>query len=176
MSDRPCVLIAIPDPETRKTLNRELAKSGFEPVYCTSHDGVRAALVHECVGIVFCSIRLSDCSFRDVLRLARSGKEEVPVIVCSDYCDKALYNEALRLGAFDFITCPYRRVEIERVVRRVLPTKSVPDLVSRQRCRGSTRAQLDAVGIPTHTGSEGESNVVSSKHGVADSDSSAFVN
>ena len=77
-------------------------------------------LAREPVQIVFCEAGLIDGTFRDVLRAVRGAGSKVPVVVASRVDDTREYIEAMGLGAFDYIACPYRHSEVERIVSSAL--------------------------------------------------------
>lgn len=116
----PKVLLACSDPESRKTLSGLLGQCGLKTVVSTSVRGSRRILARGGVAMVFCEARLSDGSFREMLREAGVGERKVPVVVASRLDDTSQYLEAMRLGAFDFIACPYRRSEVEYIVHNAL--------------------------------------------------------
>jgi DNA-binding NtrC family response regulator len=120
MVDRIKVLVACSDPESRQTLSTFLSQCGLDPVFSTTVREARAILARQSIPLVICSADLVDGSFRDVLRAAGTGDARVPVVVASRRDDTAEYLEAMQLGAFDFIACPYKRSEVEWIVSHVL--------------------------------------------------------
>jgi len=120
MMGPPKVLLACTDPESRQTLNSLLGQCGVQTVVSSSVRESRRILARGGVAMVFCEARLADGSFREVLRQAGSTSQRVPVVVASRLDDTNQYLEAMRLGAFDFIACPYRRSEVEWIVQNAL--------------------------------------------------------
>jgi two-component system response regulator PilR (NtrC family) len=120
MMGPPKVLLACTDPESRQTLNSLLGQCGMQTVVSSSVRESRRILARGGVAMVFCEARLADGSFREVLRQAGARHQRVPVVVASRLDDTNQYLEAMRLGAFDFIACPYRRSEVEWIVQNAL--------------------------------------------------------
>lgn len=72
------------------------------------------------VALVFCDDRLTDGSYRDLLRTLRTWKKEPYVVVTTRIGEWKEYLEALDLGAFDMIQYPYRSSEVELNVIRAM--------------------------------------------------------
>ena len=120
MMGPPKVLLACADPENRRALTSLLGQCGVQTVVSSSVRESRRILARGGVAMVFCEARLADGSFQEVLRDAGVPQQHVPVVVTSRLDDTNEYLEAMRLGAFDFIACPYRRSEVEWIVQNAL--------------------------------------------------------
>ncbi len=125
MVGRPKVLVACSDPENRQTLLASLSQCGLDPVSSSTVREARAILSRQVIPLVICAADLVDGSFRDVLRAARAAETKIPVVVASRRDDTAEYLEAMQLGAFDFIACPYKRSEVEWIVSNALRKMAV---------------------------------------------------
>ena len=119
------VLVACSDPESRRILLTLLAHCGFEPLSSSTVREARAMLFEQPVSLVICSTDLADGNFRDILQAAGASAARTPVVVASRSDDTSEYLEAMRLGAFDFIACPYRQSEVEWIVGRALQRAAV---------------------------------------------------
>ena len=77
--------------------------------------------------LVITDVRLPDVSGISVLKKAVQDKPSLPVIVMTAYgtIDDAV--EAMRLGAFDYITKPFAMDELLIVVRRALETRQLTE-------------------------------------------------
>ncbi len=120
MVGRPKVLVACSDPESRQKLLASLSQCGLDPVSSSTVREARVILSRQVIPLVICAADLVDGSFRDVLRLAGAAETKIPVVVASPREDTAEYLEAMQLGAFDFIACPYKHSEVEWIVSHVL--------------------------------------------------------
>ena len=121
MVSRPQVLVACSDPDRQRTLLSVLSQCGLEPVTSSTVGEARAILARQPIALVFCAAELPDGTFRDLLRAPEAAAAKVPVVVASRVHNTGEYLEAMRLGAFDFIACPYQRAEVERIVTQALP-------------------------------------------------------
>jgi DNA-binding NtrC family response regulator len=109
-------LVAISDRENREALVQALAACGFEPIFCSTLDEVRAILASEATDVLFCDNAFADSSFDDLPRDVSSGELRPLVIVCSRVYDPAIYLEVVYRGAFDFIIYPYRTDEVRWIL------------------------------------------------------------
>lgn len=123
-SNRNQAVVACTDPEIQQLLISVLRESGLQPVLSEALDHLRALLAQEETVMAFSPPRVSQGSFRDVLRAADRPGSKVPVIICSESFDKNLYIEAMQLGAFEYLAYPYRREEVAWVVNNALSWSS----------------------------------------------------
>jgi len=100
----------------RNALIDILEECGLEPVIASNLGEVRNILGRRPIHVVFCEDNLPDGGFREILRLVKANRPEVQVVLSSMLGDVDEYIEAMNLGAFDFISPPYRSTEIASVV------------------------------------------------------------
>ena len=65
------------------------------------------------VALVFCEDRLTDGSYRDLLKILRTWERAPRIVVTTRIGEWRDYLEALQLGAFDMIQYPYRSIDVE---------------------------------------------------------------
>lgn len=114
------ILVACSDPESRQALLGVLVQCGLEPVFFSTVREARAFLSRQRVPLVVCAANLIDGTFRDILHLAEESEVKFPVVVASRRDDTDEYLEAMQLGAYDFIACPFRQSEVEWIVSHAL--------------------------------------------------------
>jgi DNA-binding NtrC family response regulator len=120
------VVVACTNRKNLEVLIGLLRQSGLEPIPASSVNETKLLLAQEETAFVICQASFSDGDFRDLLRVAVRNGSNVPVIVCTDFYDPPLYLEAMELGAFDYLACPYYRDGVEWVVGNALKEVSVP--------------------------------------------------
>jgi len=86
-------------------------------VCCSTVRDARSRLARKHVPVVFCEAQLTDGSFRDLLGAADTTVSKV--VVTSRSGDTREYVEAMSLGAFDYMSSPYRRSEVEWILSHV---------------------------------------------------------
>lgn len=120
MSYTPKLLILCSDPEGRSAMERALARSPAEKVFAASLHEAREVVKREPVALMFCALDSPDGGFHALLDDGNFSQASVPVVVASRRGETSEYLDAMRAGAFDFITPPYRSDEVERIVRTAL--------------------------------------------------------
>ncbi|MGH9502849.1 MAG: hypothetical protein ACRD20_08365 [Terriglobales bacterium] len=104
--------------ETQTALAGILAQCGLESIAASNFSEVRAMFgTQPPPQLVFCEDDLPPGGFREVLRLARVTGSGALVVVTSLLGELDNYLEAMELGAFDFIAPPYRRIEVESIIK-----------------------------------------------------------
>lgn len=72
------------------------------------------------IGIVFCDDCLPDRCLEKVVAKVGERRNPIPVIAVSRTGEWQEYLEALRIGAFDYLSMPPRRDELDRVIASAL--------------------------------------------------------
>lgn len=67
--------------------------------------------------VVFTDTSLPDGTWADVVSAARQAPSPVDVIVVSRWPDVKVYVDALERGAFDYMSPPFRAVEVDHVLK-----------------------------------------------------------
>jgi DNA-binding NtrC family response regulator len=112
MESNQTILLASAELESRRALGTILSQEGCDTV-CASHlEDCREILNNRKIDLVFCDRRLADGTYRDLLRIARSAKQRVRVVVTSRLADWDEYLEALHHGAFDLIAAPCQPTDV----------------------------------------------------------------
>ena len=115
--------------ENRATLSAALSSEGLAPMLCSSMAEARALLEHSEISIVICDDRLPGRCFEKVVAKAREKRNPIPVIAVSRTGEWREYLEALRMGAFDYLSLPLRRDELDRVLASALSQERPPNRV-----------------------------------------------
>lgn len=91
-------------------------------IECTSGEEALNLLATDPVDLIFLDLRLPGMSGLDVLRSIRADDRlrHVPVVILTAYADSENTIEAMKLGAFDHLTKPIGRNDVEAVVKRAL--------------------------------------------------------
>lgn len=114
--------------ENRALLSETLATDGFVPLLCSSLTDARKFIQSDDIGIVFCDDCLSDGCLKNVIAEVGKRQKPVPVIAVSRTGEWDEYFEALSMGAFDYLSLPLRRDDLDRVLASALgkerPTSS----------------------------------------------------
>jgi DNA-binding NtrC family response regulator len=96
------ILILCTEPESRDRIVASVRERGLDPVLPSTYRQARNVLAKRDLAAVFCSDALGDARYPDIIEAAKPA----PVIVLSRFAEWGPYLDALRAGAFDYITCP----------------------------------------------------------------------
>jgi DNA-binding NtrC family response regulator len=117
------VLVATNDLEIRENIAEVLQLFPLRTVWVKGLEEVKSVLARESVTACLCGFWLVDGTYRDVVRHLKLQPVEVPgIIVCAPSCPREYrdYLATLNIRAFDFICHPYRKTDIERILRSAI--------------------------------------------------------
>ena len=117
------ILVATAEPAINASMRDLLETYPLRTIWARGVDEVRSALSRETVDACFCGFWLIDGTYRDVVRHLKRQPSEIPaIVVCAPSCPQEYrdYLAALNLRAFDFLCHPYRRMDLERILRATI--------------------------------------------------------
>jgi len=114
------ILIADDDDSLRRVLEFQLQEAGY--AVQAAENGARALEIFssEAVDCLLTDWRMPQMSGAELLKRAGAINSEVPVIIITAFGDVETAVEAMRGGAFDFITKPFNRQAILLTVEKAL--------------------------------------------------------
>ncbi len=119
------ILIVDDEANLRRVLAAQLGREGYE--VHTAEDGEKglALLREHHIDLVITDLRMPKVDGMEVLRQALLIDPELPVVILTAHgtVDNAV--EALKTGAFDYITKPFDQTEVKSVVRKALRTRDL---------------------------------------------------
>ena len=108
MNDRRAIVLIVDDDDVlRGALAQWLGLSGFEALTASNAASVPALLKAKEVDALLTDVRMPGQSGMDLLRTLRESMPDLPVVLLTGHGDVPLAVEALKLGAFDFLTKPH---------------------------------------------------------------------
>jgi two-component system response regulator AtoC len=121
-------LLIIEDEEImRVTLKDSLEANGYEVQACEKgSDGINA-VKEDTFSMVITDIRLPDMTGIDILKIIKEKDKSVPVITMTAFGTIKDAVEAMKLGAFDYITKPFSLDEFNLIVNRALEVKALKE-------------------------------------------------
>jgi len=112
------VLVVDDDQAIREALSRTLEKLGYDVVLANDGqaglDRLREGEIH----ILLADLQMPKLGGQELLKAARAIAPDVEVIVITGHGTVEDAVEAMKEGAYDFITKPFKRVQLERTIRR----------------------------------------------------------
>lgn len=139
--DSDTILIADDDPVIRRNLHMLMESEGYHVVEAA--DGLEAANALKALSItlVLLDLKMPRRTGLDVLRDHQDRLEDTPVIVITALGGSSAAIEAMKLGAYDYITKPFDLDEVLFTVRRALEQTT---LVAQVRALTSHGDQADS--------------------------------
>ena len=124
------ILLADDDESLRKVIEFNLEQEGYEVVTASDGKGALRLYAEHAPDLVITDIKMPELDGLELLKQIRRSDIEKLVIVVTAFgsIDNAI--EAMKLGAYDYITKPFNRDELKLVVRKALEV---------QRLRSRTR-------------------------------------
>jgi DNA-binding NtrC family response regulator len=122
------ILVATAEPAISTSMRDLLAAYPLRTIWARGVDQVRSALSRETVDACFCGFWLIDGTYREVVRHLKRQPAEIPaIVVCAPSCPQEYrdYLAALNLRAFDFLCHPYRRMDLERILRATISKRGL---------------------------------------------------
>lgn len=168
MSQKRTILVADDESRMRRLLEASLVERGYSVL--TAADGEEAiGMLDDRIDAVLTDLKMPRKDGFDVLRKAKEVRSELPVIMMTAFgtIDSAV--DAMREGAFDYITKPFNLDEVEILIDRALSTEAL--LREHRYLRDSDRQSLEDMIGP----SESMQRLFASIRRVAVTDSSVLV-
>lgn len=139
------ILIVDDEFSIRKTLSMLLKSEGHTALEAENLETAKAALDKHPVDLVVTDLRLGDTSGMALLSHLRASGSPSESIVMTAYASIETAVEAMRLGAYDYLTKPINPDELLLRVNKVLEKKSLREEVTRLREELSGRYQLSNI-------------------------------
>ena len=121
MAELPRILTIEDDPTIRRNIVAFLEDSGFKMIEAADGDSGLEVFRHWKPDAVLCDLRLPGMDGLDVLETVTSEAPETPVIIVSGVSQIGYAVQALKRGAWDYVSKPIQDMEVlESAIRRVL--------------------------------------------------------
>jgi two-component system response regulator AtoC len=114
------ILVVDDEPTMSELLVQDLEELGYEASKAGSADDALAQVSERHFDVVVTDLRMPGRSGTDLCRELIQSSPEVPVIVMTAFGSMEAAVEAMRAGAYDFITKPFERSTLQLIVDRAL--------------------------------------------------------
>ena len=119
------ILVVDDEPNLRRVLSAQLERDGYD--VHTAEDGEQALTIlkEHHIDLVITDLRMPRIDGMELLRRAQKIDAELPVVMITAHgtVDNAV--EALKTGAFDYLTKPFDQVEVRTIVAKALRTRDL---------------------------------------------------
>ncbi len=119
------VLIVDDEPNLRRILSAQLTRDGYEVL--TADDGEQglALLRENHIDLIITDLKMPRVDGMTLLKRAIEEEPELPVVVITAHGTIDTAVEALKIGAFDFVTKPFDKDELRQIVAKALKTREL---------------------------------------------------
>jgi DNA-binding NtrC family response regulator len=126
------ILVVDDEPNLRRVLAAQLSRDGYEVHAVADGKAALKILQEQYVDVVITDLRMPELDGLELMRRALALEPELPVVIITAHgtVDNAV--EALKSGAFDYITKPFDQNEVRNVVRKALRTRALAAAEARQ--------------------------------------------
>ncbi|HLK35837.1 MAG TPA: sigma-54 dependent transcriptional regulator [Polyangiaceae bacterium] len=125
LPERKQVLIVDDEPNLRKILSAQLTRDGYDVL--TAEDGEQGlqSLRDHHIDLVITDLKMPKVDGMTLLKRALEEEPELPVVLVTAHGTIDTAVEALKRGAFDFVTKPFDKDEVRQIVAKALKTREL---------------------------------------------------
>lgn len=138
------VLLVEDDPNMRLGCEQAFELAGIPAASVPSAEAAQREIEHNPPAVIVTDMRLGGADGLHLLRWSQARDANLPVIMVTGHGDVTLAVEAMRSGAYDFITKPFASDHLVEVVRRALEKRSLTLEVAELRRRLAQREGAEA--------------------------------
>jgi two-component system, NtrC family, response regulator AtoC len=119
-TNTPCILVVDDDHSSLSTLRDVLQQTGYQII--TAQSGVEALerLTDSSPNLIITDLRMREIDGMKLLETVRKSRKDLPVIVMTAFTSMETAIEAIRNGAYDYISKPFKLDHLRMVVARAL--------------------------------------------------------
>ncbi len=135
------ILVVDDEPNLRRVLVAQLSRDGYDVHSAEDGEQGLATLRDHHIDLVITDLKMPRMDGMELLRRAMELDESLPVVMITAHgtVDNAV--EALKTGAFDYITKPFDQSEVRAIVKKALRTR---DLADNEASPAKDAGQVDA--------------------------------
>src|SRR5882672_6313097 len=125
LPERKQVLIVDDEPNLRKILSAQLTRDGYDAL--TAEDGEQGLhlLREHHIDLIITDLKMPKVDGMTLLKRALEIEPELPVVLVTAHGTIDTAVEALKRGAFDFVTKPFDKDEVRQIVAKALKTREL---------------------------------------------------
>lgn len=114
------ILLVDDDPGILTVLNTLIKSAGHETVAVRGGEKAREVLLNEAFDLMISDVRMEPIDGIELLRIARRERPEMAVIMLTGHATVETAVQAMKEGAFDYVTKPFKVDELLMTVQRAL--------------------------------------------------------
>ncbi|TAL17866.1 sigma-54-dependent Fis family transcriptional regulator [bacterium] len=114
------ILVVDDDASLRRVLEYNLAEEGYEVTAAGSGEEALSFLARERFDLVVTDIKMPGMDGMDLLRRVKEGSPDTQVVMITAFGTIEMAVEAMKAGAFEYVTKPFNRDELKLTVKKAL--------------------------------------------------------
>jgi nitrogen regulation protein NR(I) len=119
------VLIVDDEPNLRKILSAQLSRDGYDVLAAEDGEQGLAYLRDHHIDLVITDLKMPKVDGMTLLRRALQEDPDLPVVMITAHGTVDTAVEALKIGAFDYLTKPFDKDEVRQIVAKALKTRQL---------------------------------------------------
>jgi signal transduction histidine kinase/DNA-binding response OmpR family regulator len=125
LDSRPRILVVDDEDQVVQIFRDLLTQQGYEVVSCDNGDDAITKVTTERFDLVLTDINLPGVDGLEVVRAAKAADKDTVVILITGYASTTTAIDALRQGAYDYITKPFDLWETAKAIERGLESRNL---------------------------------------------------
>jgi two-component system response regulator HydG len=125
MSEPATLLVADDDPGLRESLERTLMREGYRVILASDGNAALERLQAGGIDLVLTDLKMPGLTGIEVLRAAKAIAPDVDVILLTAFGTVEEAVKAMKEGAYDFLTKPFQRAQVLRLIRQALERREL---------------------------------------------------
>jgi two-component system response regulator AtoC len=121
------ILIAEDEPNLRRVLGAQLQRDGYDVLLAEDGERAMALLQEHHVDVIISDLRMPKIDGMTLLKYVVAEKPDIPFLLITAHGTVETAVEALKLGAFDYVTKPFDRAELKSIVDKAARTRDLSD-------------------------------------------------
>jgi len=140
------VLIVDDEPNLRKILAAQLSRDGYDVLLAEDGEQGLALLREHHIDLVVTDLKMPKVDGMTLLREALAEQPELPIVMITAHGTVDTAVEALKLGAFDYLTKPFDKEEVRQIVGKALKTRLLFGEAATTEIKGAEGARFGIIG------------------------------
>jgi DNA-binding NtrC family response regulator len=125
-------MLVICSTENRQVIESAVLEWSLEVCWCLTLQQARRGLRRGNHALVLCEAELPDGTYQDVMTLLKHKLDQVRVVVLAQAYSEDSYRQAIELGAFDVISAPYRRTDVQWIIMQAVQSHPATTAASKK--------------------------------------------
>ncbi len=125
--ERKQLLVADDEKNLRKVLVEQLTRDGYDVIAAEDGEMAKEMLAEHHIDLVITDLRMPKVDGMELLRWALADDPDRPVVMITAHGTVDTAVEALKLGAFDYVTKPFDKLELRRIVEKALKARDLAE-------------------------------------------------